>query len=194
MTARRLAYLYDMADVDVDSADDLYPFRDDHLASLNNVRSRDALDYLRRHHLRCITAGRWEEPGLMVRTPVSSQENELDPLWNDFHSAFQANVPDGEEELAHVLADAIGAIAPELSEGFHFSCTPDARYVEVEAHKPDNSVDKRLVAVCNARLVVRRSASKSLNSRPAPVRFRSRSFAPPTSRGPARRSRRLPAC
>ena len=88
--------------------------------------------------------------GLPTPTLVSSPENELDPLWNDFHSAFRANVPDGEEELAHVLADAIGAVVPELPEGFHFGCTPDACDVEVEAHKPDNSVDKRLVAVCNA--------------------------------------------
>ena len=62
MTARRLAYLYDMAEVAVDPANELYPFRDDHLAKLNNLRSRDALDFLRHHHRRCITAGRWEEP------------------------------------------------------------------------------------------------------------------------------------
>ena len=42
-------------------------------------------------------------------TPPPPPENDLDPLWNDFHTAFQADVPDGEEELANVLADAIGA-------------------------------------------------------------------------------------
>ena len=150
MTARRLAHLYDLAEVDVERGDELYTFRDDFLTRLNNMRSRDALDLLRRHHLRCITAGRWEEPELVTSAPVPSPENELDPLWNDFHSTFQANVPDAEEELAQVLADAIGAVAPELPEGFQFSCTPDTRYVELETHKPDNSVDKRLVAVCNA--------------------------------------------
>ena len=62
MTARRLAHLYDTAEVEVDPANELYPFRDDHLAKLNNLRSRDALDFLRRHHQRCITVGRWEEP------------------------------------------------------------------------------------------------------------------------------------
>ena len=50
MTARRLAYLYDTAEVEVDHADELYPFRDGHLAGLNNLRTRDALDFLRRHH------------------------------------------------------------------------------------------------------------------------------------------------
>ena len=57
MTARRLAHLYDMADVEVDPANELYPFRDVHLERLNNFRTRDALDFLRRHHQRCITSG-----------------------------------------------------------------------------------------------------------------------------------------
>ena len=150
MTARRLAYLYDTAEVEVDPADELYPFRDDHLAKLNNLRSRDALDFLRRHHQRCITAGRWEEPEGSMPPPPPPVENDLDPLWNDFHSAFQATVPDGEEELARVLADAIGAATAELPDGFQFDCAPDRRYLEVETHRPDNGVDKLLVAVCNA--------------------------------------------
>ncbi len=49
-------------------------------------------------------------------------DNDLDALWNDFHSAFQATVPDGEEDLAGVLADAIGAATAELPDGFHFGC------------------------------------------------------------------------
>ena len=37
-----------------------------------------------------------------------------------------------------------------MPDGFHFGCSPDGRYLEVETHKPDDSIDKRLVAVCNA--------------------------------------------
>jgi len=118
MTARRLAYLYDMAEVEVVPANELYPFRDVHLAKLNNFRSRDALDFLRRHHQSCVTAGRWEEPEGSMPPPPPSVENDLDPLWNDFHSAFQATVPDGEEELARVLAGAIRAATAELPDSF----------------------------------------------------------------------------
>src|SRR5262249_30477438 len=77
-------------------------------------------------------------------------ENDLDPLWNDFHTTFQGTVPDDEEELARALADAIGAATAELPDGFHFECAPDQRYLEVETHKPDQRVDRLLVAVCNA--------------------------------------------
>jgi len=152
MAARRLAYLYDTANVVVDRADELYPFRDDHLAPLNNLRSRDVLAFLQRHHQRCIASGRWAEPeGLPDSPPLTPGfGSELDQLWNDFHAAFQVNVPDGEEELAGVLAEAIRATTDELPEGFHFDCAVDRRYLEVETHKSDNAVDKLLVALCNA--------------------------------------------
>jgi hypothetical protein len=150
MTARRLAHLYDMAEVEVDPANELYPFRDVDLVKLNNLRSRDALDFLRRHHQRCITEGQWEEPEGAMPPPPPPVENGLDPLWNDFHSAFLATVPDGEEDLARVLADAIGAATAEMPDGFQFDCAPDQKYLEVETHRPDSGVDKLLVGVCNA--------------------------------------------
>ena len=154
MTARRLGHLYDMAEVEVDPANPLYPFRDAHFEKLNNQRSRDAFDFLRQHHQHCIIAGQWVEPeGLLCPAPPSPPpppNNDLNPLWNDFHTAFQATVPDDEEELAGTLAVAIEAAAPELPDDYHFECTPGGRYLEVETHKPDNAVDKLLVAVCNA--------------------------------------------
>lgn len=152
MTARRLAYLYDTAGVDADSADDLCPFSDGHLAPLDGMRSRDALDFLRRHHQRCITTGRWDEPEGAAGPAPAPREFDLDPLWNDFASAFESTVPDDENGLARVLADAIGGMAAELPDGFHFGCAPpDDRYLEVETHRPDGDVEKLLVAVCNAK-------------------------------------------
>src|SRR5262249_19601039 len=146
-----LAYLYDMAEVEADPANDLFPFREEHLVPLNGMRSRDSLDLLRRHHQRCIAAGRWEEPGPIVPpSPPPPPQLDLDALWNDFHSALPATVPDEEAELARVLADAIRALSSELLDGFHFGCAqPDGRYLEVERHEADNSVGKLLVAVCN---------------------------------------------
>lgn len=154
MTARRLAHLYDTAEVPIDPSNELYPFRDAHLAPLNGHRTRDALDFLRRHHQRCIAAGQWEEPEGVSIVPLlpTPAENDLDASWNDFHSAFPATVPDDEEELARVLAGAIRAATAELPDGFHFGClSTDRRYLEVETHKPDNTIDKRLVAVCDAK-------------------------------------------
>jgi len=152
LTARRLAHLYDTAEVEVDPANELYPLQDNHLTPLNGRRTRDVLHALGQHHQACIAAGRWSEPrwAAAPTPPSPPAENDLDPLWNDFHSACAAAVPDGEAALAGVLADAIRAVTAELPDGFHFGCAAtDGRYLEVEAHKPGDGIDKLLVAVCN---------------------------------------------
>jgi hypothetical protein len=150
MTVKRLAYLYDMADVEPDPGNDLYPFRDEHLVSQNGKRSRDALDYLRRHHQHCIAIGFWEEPGQIVPPPPPPPPSDLDALWNDFHAGFRTTVPDEEEDLARVLAGAITALSAELPDGAHFGCTePDGCYLEVDRHAAADGVGKLLVAVCN---------------------------------------------
>jgi Helicase HerA, central domain len=150
MVARRLAYLYDMADVEIDAEDELFPFRANHVERLKGMRSRDVLDFLRRHHERCIKAGQWKDPNEPTLFPRTQIENDLDALWNDFHSAFAGAVPDDEQDLAWALADAVRAASFELPEGFHFGCLPpDGRFLEVETHNSDHSVGKLLVAVCN---------------------------------------------
>src|SRR5262249_19109098 len=63
MASKRLGYLYDMADVEVDQANDLYPFRDEHLRPLDGMRSRDALNFLQRHHQCCITRAAGKNQG-----------------------------------------------------------------------------------------------------------------------------------
>jgi hypothetical protein len=160
MTARRLAHLYDEAGVEADAGNELFPFRDAHLIPLQGMRTRDALDFLRRHHERCIAAGEWSEPP----TPATDRGNapatvppppsavELDPLWNDFHSTFAAAVPDEEGELAAILAAAIAAAAGELPDGYHFGRPEaDENLLEVEIHKPGDAIDKLLVAICNGK-------------------------------------------
>jgi hypothetical protein len=152
MTAHRLAHLYEEAGVEVDRANELYPFSEAHLAPLEGMSSRDALHWLQRHHRHCISAGRWEEPegAVAASPPPALPRNDLDQLWNDFHTSFQTVVPDDEEELTRMLADAIKAVSDELPEGHHFGCaSPDGRFLEVETHKPDSSIDKLLVATCN---------------------------------------------
>jgi hypothetical protein len=157
MAAKRLGYLFDSAGVGADD-DALFPFKPEQLGKLSNMRSRDILDMLRRHHQRCVSAGRWEEPHELRTSPdkppvsLPLAESQLDPLWNDFHSSYDAIVPDSEEELARVVADAVRASSLELPACYQFDCSePRQRYVEVATCMPDNSVDKVLVAICNGK-------------------------------------------
>lgn len=163
MIARRLAHLYATAEVDFDPANDLFPFREEHLPPLQPLKTRDILDVFRRHHQKCIHDREWSEPvfrqeaGKTVGTGTSEVEplprtDELDSLWNDFHSSFQAQISDEENELAGVLAKAIRNCSDELQQGYHFGDPqPTGAYVEVETHRPNNAVDKLLVSLCNGK-------------------------------------------
>jgi hypothetical protein len=151
MVARRLAHLYAEQEVEPDPTDELFPFRPAHLAPLANLRTRDVLDALNRHHKKCAGVGHWSEPAFSSRPSPEppAAANDLDQLWNDYHSAFSGTVPDDEDDLARVLADAVRSCSAELPDGTHFGePRADGRFVEVETHR-GNAVDKLLVAVCN---------------------------------------------
>ncbi len=157
MTARRLEHLYAEADVDVPDGDELYPFRPEHLTPLANLRARDVLDNLRRHHERCIVKRCWSEPVFgREREEEDNKEDEtqkvgeLSALWNDFLTAFKESPPDNEEDLAALMAWAVRACSDELPDGCHIGAgEPNGRVIDVDIHRPDKAVDKLLVAVCN---------------------------------------------
>ena len=193
MTARRLAHLYDTADVEVDPANELYPFRDDHLARLNNMRARDALDFLRRHHQRCITVGPMGGAG---RSPHLRRLATVEMTWTHSGTTFAPRsrrpCPTARKSWPTCWPTPSGAASAELPDGFHFDCAPpDGRYLEVETHKPDNGVDKLLVAVCNANTRGVAFGKQSRTWRNAPAKSPSRSCARPTSRRRARRSTQI---
>lgn len=149
MAAARLAALYTAVGVPVDPANPLFPFREEHLAPLRNLRSRDVLNHLRQHQQKCLDAGEWLEPGSPPPPPPPPPPDEVARLWNDFHSQFKADVPDDEDELALVLATAIRQTEPELPDGHHYGSDPAHNFIQVEGHRPGDAIDKLLVAVCN---------------------------------------------
>ena len=152
MVGRRLSYLYDTAEVEASDADELFPFREEHLRPLENMRSRDVLSLLRKHQEKCVTRGQWLEPAVIAseeRTELP-ESSLLDADWNTFHSQYSAIVSDDEEELAGLLSDAIRHIQPELPDGFYFECEQDGRVLEVGTQASDDTIDQRVVAVCNA--------------------------------------------
>jgi len=157
MVVRRLAHLYASADFEVEALE-LDPYREEHLQPLQGMKSRDVLDFLRRHHQGAISRG-WSEPVFPAKPGghetkpdpvISALPSDLAQLWNDFHSSHKASVPDEENDLTAILARAIAACSAELPEGVHFGePRPDGRYIEVETHKSGNAVEKLLVAICN---------------------------------------------
>ena len=60
-------------------------------------------------------------------------------------------VPTEEPELARVLCGAIVACSGELETGHEFLAEADGRFVPVEIHDRDDSVERLLIGVCNKR-------------------------------------------
>ncbi len=155
MLAQRLAYLYEASDLDVPESD-IFPFTEAQLAPLVSLYTRVVLDNFRQHHIRCIQASAWTAPTFGGTTSTTESDSQFDrnlsQLWNDFHSSFKGNVPDEEEELAVILADAIRSCGDELPDPFHFGTPqPDTKHpnmIEVDVHKV-NDHEPLLVAVCN---------------------------------------------
>jgi len=153
IAATRLRYLYERSGIEVSSERDLYPFEQRHLDPLSGFSPRQVLLFLLQHHRKCLAAGRWFEPGGVVMPPLPPPPTlDYDLHWNDFLSTFPSAANDDDGDLASILAGAIRDIESELPEGNHFGrpCA-EGRFLELELHKPEGSIDKLLVAVCNGK-------------------------------------------
>jgi hypothetical protein len=157
MVARRLEHLYDETELTPDRDVPTFPFQSRHLQPLTNLSARNALDNCRRHHQRCIAAGTWLEPDFAPQAtegPVaqprlgSASIPDLEQIWNDFRTAFNATVPEDETGRAELLAWGIGHCSAELPPDYHFAAEADGQMIPVDGHSPGNVVDRLLVAVC----------------------------------------------
>lgn len=151
VVGRRLTALYEAADTVPDPQRPLAPFDRQHLKPLEKLRTRDVVDWCRRHRDTCIEAGRWVEPTGRVDPlppPPVPSNLELAQLWND--ALTKTTMPAVEEpQLAALLAWAGQQLAAEMNGGIHFGTQCDGRYVEVETHTGGNAVSKSLVALCD---------------------------------------------
>jgi hypothetical protein len=150
LVGRRLEVLYEAFDVAADPQSQTFPYTPAHLKRLEGLRTRDILDFCRRHREKCVQAGAWVEPDgdRPPAPPPPSPSIKLEQEWNDFLAAFEAPVLDDECQLAELLAWTIRAVSAEMPGGIHFGAEADGRFIPVEVHHPGNVIDKLLVAVC----------------------------------------------
>jgi hypothetical protein len=154
LVARRLQRLYEEREAPTDPKKPTAPFTSDDLSPLTNLRTRDVLDFVRKHRERCIQAGGWlavaaTSPGPEPTPTVSPEREKTEQSWNDFMTAFETPPPDEEYDLAELLACSVAACSAEVDSGVWFGTQPAGRMIEVEVHTPDGAVDRLLVAVCN---------------------------------------------
>jgi DNA helicase HerA-like ATPase len=74
----------------------------------------------------------------------------LEQAWNDFRTAFESDVPAGDEDLAALLAIAIRSCADELATVHRFEAEAVGRIIEVGYRASDGTPIQVLAGVCNA--------------------------------------------
>ncbi|HZU35707.1 MAG TPA: DUF87 domain-containing protein, partial [Gemmataceae bacterium] len=148
---QRLLALYEWQELPWQGLPEAYPFTREQLAPLAGLRTRDVLTHCLRHQERCAQAHKWLPPRWQPEQgkPSSPPNQALDQLWNDFQASFKATVPADELSIAELVKSAVAQVSHELPTGHHFDAETDGRFVPIEIHGPDNSVQKLLTAVCN---------------------------------------------
>lgn len=152
LAACRLAVLYEDAGVEIESDDPTFPIPPDELRKLRNLRTRDVLDWCRRfqEHYRLQERS---APATVSEPGQSSPDvAALEEAWQTFLAEGHWQPPADEARLAQVLAESIVRSNDEASEsGCRYEASCDERFIAIEIHAANNSVEKVLAGVCNKR-------------------------------------------
>src|SRR5262249_1524014 len=73
---------------------------------------------------------------------------ELDPLWNDFRTAYKGSPPDDDSELAVLLSWALGVSTDEVDSGHRFEARTLGEAIQVDLLPGD---EKLHVTLCNSK-------------------------------------------
>jgi energy-coupling factor transporter ATP-binding protein EcfA2 len=155
MIGRRLAHLYELADVRFDPSEATHPLPERFVESLDRLRSRDVLDECRRFRERSIELGVLATP-LPARAAPRPQTGppstlSLEQAWNDFRATFTPARPDVEDEgaVSSLVAWGLSACAKELENGLQFATEALGETVEVDVIDDGLVLEGLLLAVCN---------------------------------------------
>ncbi len=145
---QRLMALYERQELSWQGLPPTYPFTREQLMPLVGMRIRDVLTHCLRQQERCTQARQWVPPH-WGPVPPPPPPLELLQLWNDFQTSFTTTVPDEETQLAEIIKWAVVQVSHEMFTEHHFGAEVDGRFIAIEIHGPNNTVQPLLSAVCN---------------------------------------------
>lgn len=157
IVARRLRYLYEVHEARFRPAEPLFPFSTEKLALLENLRTRDCINWCWEFHNQCMAVGRIVDDAEVARPHPDAEP--FPPLfnwsqvWNDARTGTVHPVPEEDAQLLDLIA--LAAVQCSVEAG------PDAEILterarddllRVQVKATGGAVRARLaVAVCNAK-------------------------------------------
>ena len=149
LVARRVAYLYEKAEVDAGPDDSTYPFDETFIGTLARRRTRDVLDKCRRFREKAMASGVLTNTVGESAPAPDAEMARLEQSWNDFLAAYDKPRPDEEPARAELLAWAIGTTGDELESGHRFATKVEKDTVVVDVRQNEQPVEKLLVRMCD---------------------------------------------
>lgn len=157
LIGRRLRHLFQSSGVPYSDEAPVAPLPEELVRKLVGLRARDVLLQCQHYRERCVEEGKMaahpsEGSGDLAAGSVGQEHQriiELEQAWNEFRPGHATAVPADEESLAAILARAILACSDEQLGGHAIEAEPDGRFIPVERHGPDDSVERILVGLCN---------------------------------------------
>ncbi len=135
LVSRRLQHLYERQGARFRDDEPYFPFTAADFQRLSNLRTRDVLDWFRRHQERCMRAG------ALVDTTATHPELPapealptvlgLEERWSDLLAEARHDVPEDDESLAALLSWALEALGREID--LSVAAHHDGRFVTVTA-------------------------------------------------------------
>ncbi|HEX4337175.1 MAG TPA: DUF87 domain-containing protein [Polyangiaceae bacterium] len=182
---RRLEHLFEHQNVTIRVDEQLYPFRHEQLVARINQRTRDVLDWARRHHEDSVHARRVVD-SVDVSPPVPSIAPmvDLSRQWNDHRSAA-TTPPDDEASQSRLLAWCLERVGRELEAPQRVTAQADASFVAVKVGEEQLSIGLCNKAAQGGRLALQvEGLLKHASTRGAiPIVLRGTEYPPPgTSR------------
>jgi energy-coupling factor transporter ATP-binding protein EcfA2 len=187
LVARRLAHLFESAEIPTNEEDPLFPFTREDLGKIANRRTRDVLTACRLARSRSIESQELPRIELAAGTELQSTPIEIIPLeqkWNDFFTGFTGGAPENDTAAAALLTWAIEKCGDELPTAHRFAARTRNTMIEADVQTGNgNGGPHLLIGICNKRaqggglgMQVDEIANMAGQSKRVPVLVRSSEF------------------
>jgi hypothetical protein len=132
LVGARLSRLFERQGARVREDQPCYPFTHAELEALVNSRTRDVLDWCRKHHEASVGAGRVTAPAMVSPSDkpaesITESTAEISREWNDF--LVSVKEPENEQEMLRLMAWALENVGQELPTPMQIQVQAEDGYV-----------------------------------------------------------------